>query len=103
MNQDMQAVIQDIETNANICEEDKLQIIRTINDLDRELEQKTKIVEAQYRQLEIEAALERVRARAMAMQNSDELKALIGTVFIELIRLDLVLTSCLIMRFDPET
>lgn len=38
-----------------------------------ELEQKRKAVEAQNRELEIEAALERVRAKAMAMQHSDEL------------------------------
>src|SRR4030095_9164045 len=38
-----------------------------------ELEQKRKAVEAQNRELEIESALERVRARTMAMQHSDEL------------------------------
>ncbi len=55
------------------------------------------------RELEIEASLERVRARAMAMQNSEELKELIGTVFTELTKLNLALTRCLIMIFDPET
>lgn len=39
-----------------------------------ELETKRKSVEAQKRELEIEAALERVRARTMAMQRSDELQ-----------------------------
>jgi len=53
------------------------------------------------RELEIEAALERVRARAMAMQKSDELKELISTVFTELTKLDLVLTRCRIMIYDP--
>ena len=38
-----------------------------------ELEQKRKSVEDQNRELEIEASLERVRARTMAMQKSDEL------------------------------
>ncbi|MEO6669505.1 MAG: hypothetical protein ABIN36_08515, partial [Ferruginibacter sp.] len=38
-----------------------------------ELEQKRKAVEAQNKELEIETALERVRARTMAMQHSDEL------------------------------
>ncbi|HET9280235.1 MAG TPA: hypothetical protein VFN95_18705, partial [Flavitalea sp.] len=59
--------------------------------------------EAQSREAQIELGLERVRARAMAMQNSDELKELIGTVFIELTKLDLVLTRCLIVIFDPKT
>ena len=59
--------------------------------------------EAQAREAQIELGLERVRARAMAMQSSDELKELIGTVFIELTKLDIVLTRCLIMIYDPET
>ncbi|MBL0255220.1 MAG: hypothetical protein IPQ27_09730 [Chitinophagaceae bacterium] len=41
-----------------------------------ELEQKRKDVEAQNRDLEIEAALEKVRSRSLAMQKSDELAAL---------------------------
>ena len=57
----------------------------------------------QARAAEIELGLERVRARAMAMQNSEELKELIGTVFTELTKLDIVLTRCLIMIYDPET
>lgn len=68
-----------------------------------ELEQKRKAVEEQNRELEIEASLERVRSRAMAMQNSEELRALIGTVFTELTKLDLVLTRCVIWIFDMET
>ena len=39
----------------------------------------------------------------MAMQDSEELKELIGTVFTELTKLDLVLTRCLIMIFDKKT
>jgi hypothetical protein len=68
-----------------------------------ELEQKRKSVEAQNRELEIEAGLERVRSRAMAMQTSEELNALIGTVFSELTKLDLVLTRCVIMTYDQKT
>ncbi len=59
--------------------------------------------ETQARESQIELGLERVRARAMAMQKSDELKELIGTVFAELTKLDLVLTRCLIMIYDPKT
>ncbi|HEX5655425.1 MAG TPA: ATP-binding protein, partial [Chitinophagaceae bacterium] len=51
----------------------------------------------------IELGLERVRARAMAMQESDELAALVATVFKELTRLDFTLTSCIIWIHDPET
>jgi signal transduction histidine kinase/ketosteroid isomerase-like protein len=59
--------------------------------------------EAQAREAQIELGLERVRARAMAMQRSDELKELIGTVFTELTKLDLVLTRCVIMIYDPRS
>ncbi len=62
-----------------------------------------KQAEQQTREAQVELGLERVRARAMAMQNSDELKELIGTVFIELTKLDLVLTRCLIMIYDTQT
>jgi signal transduction histidine kinase/tetratricopeptide (TPR) repeat protein len=59
--------------------------------------------EAQARESQIELGLERVRARAMAMQTSDELNGLIGTVFSELTKLDLVLTRCVIMIYDDVT
>jgi signal transduction histidine kinase len=59
--------------------------------------------EAQSREAQIELGLERVRARAMAMQHSEELKDLIDTVFTELTRLDIVLTRCLLMIYDPAS
>ena len=59
--------------------------------------------EAQAREAKIEAGLERVRSRAMAMQTSEELNALSGTVFTELTKLDLALTRCVIMIYDPAT
>jgi signal transduction histidine kinase len=62
-----------------------------------------KKAEAQAREAKIEAGLERVRSRAMAMQTSEELNALIGTVFTELTKLDLVLTRCVIMTYDQKT
>ena len=59
--------------------------------------------EAQAREAQIELALERVRARAMAMHGSDELKELVKTLFEELIRLDVKLATCLISTFDIST
>jgi signal transduction histidine kinase len=58
--------------------------------------------EAQSREAQIELGLERVRARAMAMQTSEELNALIGTVFTELTKLDLVLTRCVILIYEGK-
>ncbi len=53
----------------------------------QELEQKRKIVEKHNRELEIEAALERVRARTMAMQKSEELKEVIKLVYEQFVHL----------------
>ena len=58
--------------------------------------------EAQAREAQIESALERVRSRTMAMQNSDELADLVATVFNELNRLEFALTSCIIWINNPE-
>ena len=58
--------------------------------------------EAQAKEAQIEAALERVRSRTMAMQNSDELADLVATVFTELNRLEFALTSCIIWINNPE-
>src|SRR5687768_297104 len=59
--------------------------------------------EAQARESQIELGLERVRARAMGMQRSDELKELIATVSIELSRLDITLDRCFIITYDIQT
>ncbi|MFC0775384.1 ATP-binding protein [Terrimonas alba] len=59
--------------------------------------------EAQAREAKIEAALERVRAKAMAMQNSDELSDLVAILFDELTKLELTLARCIIWIFDSDT
>ncbi len=59
--------------------------------------------EAQAREAHIELGLERVRARAMAMQKSEELSGLVATLFEELTTLQLVLYRCIIWIFNPET
>ncbi|HEV8272532.1 MAG TPA: tetratricopeptide repeat protein, partial [Chitinophagaceae bacterium] len=56
--------------------------------------------EAQAREAQIELGLERVRARAMAMQKSDELSELVDTVFKELTKLDFALAWCIINIID---
>jgi signal transduction histidine kinase len=58
---------------------------------------------AKNRELQIEAALDRVRTRAMAMKHSNELKDLIVTVSVELAQLDFVLDRSFIIIFEPET
>jgi hypothetical protein len=57
----------------------------------------------QAKEAQVELGLERVRARAMAMQQSDELAELVDTVFRELTKLDFVLDRCLIMIYDKNS
>ncbi len=61
-----------------------------------------KYAEAQAREAQIEAALERVRSRSMAMQHSNELNIILAKVFEELISLKLELERCVIWIFNPE-
>ncbi|MCG8605379.1 hypothetical protein MJD09_10310, partial [bacterium] len=56
--------------------------------------------EAQAREAQIEAALERVRARAMAMHHSDELKSVIATLFEQLQELDFDASGCSFVIFN---
>ncbi|MEO6356088.1 MAG: hypothetical protein ABIU77_28060, partial [Ferruginibacter sp.] len=59
--------------------------------------------EASAREAQIELGLERVRARAMAMQHSDELAELVDTVFKELTKLDFALSWCMINIIDEPS
>src|SRR6187399_76755 len=58
--------------------------------------------EAQAREAQIEAALERVRSKTMAMQRSEELDIVIKTVYSELKHLDVLFDRCFIMIFDEQ-
>src|SRR3954451_24714321 len=62
-----------------------------------------KALTAKSRELEIEAALEKVRSRAMAMETSGELNDLIKTIYVELKKLDASLDRCVIMIIDTKT
>ncbi len=67
------------------------------------VKRRTAELEIRNRELEIEAALERVRARAMAMQKSTELSELVDTVFKELTKLDFALNWCMINIIDESS
>ncbi len=59
--------------------------------------------EQQAREAQIELGLEKVRARATAMQKSEELADLIDTVFKELTKLGFELSRCIIWIIDEKT
>ena len=130
MNQHLQTILQYIQLSEHLSEEEKTALLKEAKAADKELEitafklertekvkhttailleetieeleQKRKAVEAQNRELEIEASLERVRARAMAMQSSHELAELVATIFKELTHLDFPITSCFLWINNPD-
>lgn len=59
--------------------------------------------EAQAREAQIEAALEKVRSRSMAMHNPADLSAVVFEMFTALIKLDAKLDRCIILIVDPKT
>ena len=112
MNPHLQNIIKAIEQNEQFTAEEKAILIKSAKDADKELEitafkldrtekvkrttavlleetiaeleQKRKAVEKQNRELEIEAALERVRSRTMAMHKSKELAEVSALLYKEL-------------------
>src|SRR6478736_5329944 len=105
MNQKLQQLLNSIQQSEHLSADEKTALTKSIKDVDKEieitnfkldrtekvkrttailleetieeLEQKRKAVEAQNRELEIEAALERVRSRSLAMHKSEELQEVV--------------------------
>jgi signal transduction histidine kinase len=67
------------------------------------IKRRTIELEQKNRDLEIEAALERVRSQSMAMHDSSELSAVVFSMFTELVNLDAKLDRCLILTVNPQT
>jgi hypothetical protein len=59
--------------------------------------------EAQAKEAQIEAALEKVRSRSLAMHSSQELKDVIAILFEKLVELNLLLGTVAIQLFDHKT
>ncbi|HEY5463040.1 MAG TPA: ATP-binding protein [Hanamia sp.] len=116
MYKDLQAILSIIQQSEHLSNEEKTALLKAAKAADKELEitsfklketieeleHKRKAVETQNRELEIEVSLERVRIKAMAMQESDELTGLIAKVYEELKKLDFVLTRAMIWIFNPD-
>jgi signal transduction histidine kinase len=61
-----------------------------------------KKAEAQAREAQIEAALEKVRSRSLAMHHTDELEHVVAELFNKLVDLNLTFDAALIYIFDKE-
>ena len=117
MNRHLQFILNSIQQSEHLNTEEKNALLIAINDADKEfaisefkldrtekvkrttailleetiaeLEQKRRAVEEQNEELEIEAALETVRSRSLAMHKSDELKEVIKVVLEQFIHLNI--------------
>jgi signal transduction histidine kinase len=122
MNQKLQNILDIIQQSEKLDAEQKDNLIKAVKDADKELEitafklertekvkkttailleetieeleQKREAVEKQNRELEIETALERVRARTMAMQHSSELQDASDLLFKQVLDLGVPAFSC---------
>jgi len=85
--------------------EEKDIVVRFVTEFERSYQRFLDLqkAEAQAREATIELGLERVRARAMAMHSSNELKELVKTLFEEFTRLDFNFYRCMIWICDPLT
>lgn len=131
MNNNLENIKKNIEQSDNLNESEKEALLNSIKSIDKEisilefklertekvkrttsvlleetideLEKKRQAIEAQNRELEIEAALERVRARTMAMHKSDELAETAAILFQQMTELGVTperLNICLIKEAD---
>ncbi len=67
------------------------------------IKRRTVELESKNRELQIEAALERVRSTSLAMYTTSDLSKVVYVVFTELVKLDAKLDRCLILTVNSQT
>jgi len=84
MNSHLKNLFQYIQNNTALKNDEKSNLLQSLTDANEALEEEQKIIQAQNRELEIEAALEHLRARTMEMKQSNELPELVNIVWQQL-------------------
>jgi signal transduction histidine kinase len=100
MNLHLQKILDLVSKADRVTEREKAALAKEIEDAEKVLEQQGKTVAAQSRELEIEAALERVRSRTMAMYKSEELGEVIGEFFNQMNPMGLARWGCALWLAD---
>jgi hypothetical protein len=112
MDKGLQSIFNFLQQDKKMSAEDKKVLLKSINHTDQELakvavqlkkmvktkqdtsvllDKKSAALALKNRELEVEAALERVRSRSMAMHKSEELKEVIQVVYEQFVRLDILI------------
>jgi signal transduction histidine kinase len=99
MNPSLKTIEDIVRKNNSLSKQDREILLKVIEEAD----EKWTIVEFQQaREVQIEAALERVRSKAMAMNKTEDLNPAVAIVFEELEKLDLGVLRCGITILDKE-
>jgi signal transduction histidine kinase len=90
-----------ISKSASLSVKEKTRLLKELEKTEQTLQKKDTLLSAQARELEIEAALEKVRARSMAMHNSEEIAQVAATMFLQLTKTGINdLRRCVIYTFN---
>ncbi len=102
MNPHLQKILDFVSKSDRVTERDRAALAKEIKEAEKAIEQQRKTLGSQQRELEIEAALERVRSRTMAMHQSGELKEVVSVLYGQLDALGMADWGCSIMIFDEQ-
>src|SRR5665647_1562254 len=102
MNQNLQKISTFIKQASHLSAEVNGTTAILLEETIKELAQNRKTVKAQNRELEIEAALEKVRNKTMAMRNSQDIGDTVSTMFDELVKLGAETIRCGILIIDAS-
>jgi len=101
MSPSLEKILNALEKADSIPAKEKERIRKELEKTEKTLHKKDTLLSAQARELEIETALEKVRARSMAMHNSEEIAQVAATMFLQLTKTGINdLRRCVIYTFN---
>jgi len=102
MSPTLQKILNALEKSDSITAKEKERLRKELEKTEKTLQEKDTLLSAQARELEIETALERIRARAMAMKSSDELHEVLAVLFRQFDDLGIYPVNVFLSLFDGE-
>ncbi len=102
MSPTLQKILNALEKADSIPAKEKERLRKELEKTEKTLQEKDTLLSSQARELEIEAALERIRARAMAMHSSEELHDVLCVLFQQFDVLGIKPISAFLSLFSSE-